>query len=143
MSDSVRLPFEDRAGAGRALAEALTRKRFADPVVLALPRGGVTVALPIARRLAAPLDLLLVRKIGVPYQPELAVAAVMDGESPVLVIDASEIDYVHNSEDLQWIENRIRQALQPAVVIDSCQQLNQLGKWIMISVELSHVRGFS
>lgn len=111
MSDAVRLPFEDRAGAGRALAEALTRKRFADPIVLALPRGGVTVALPIAQRLAAPLDLLLVRKIGVPYQPELAVAAVMDGESPVLVIDEPiradtgvSRDYIEREAQVQLAE---------------------------------------
>jgi putative phosphoribosyl transferase len=83
----IRLPFPDRVAAGRALAEALARQRLADPIVLALPRGGVPVGLQIARALSAPLDLLLVRKIGVPYQPELAVAAVMDGEEPVLVID--------------------------------------------------------
>lgn len=82
-----RLPFADRVAAGRALADALARKRLADPIVLALPRGGVPVGLQIAQALAAPLDLLLVRKIGVPYQPELAVAAVMDGDAPVLVID--------------------------------------------------------
>ena len=58
-----------------------------DPVVLALPRGGVPVARPIADRLGAPLDLLLVRKIGVPWQPELAAAAIVDGERPDLVLN--------------------------------------------------------
>jgi putative phosphoribosyl transferase len=83
-----RLPYPDRAAAGRALAERLAAHRFvAPPVVLALPRGGVPVALPVARRLRAPLDLLLVRKIGVPWQPELALAAVVEGEPPALVID--------------------------------------------------------
>ena len=60
-----------------------------NPVVLALPRGGVPVAAEVARELNAPLDLLLVRKIGVPWQPELAAAAIVDGESPDLVLNDS------------------------------------------------------
>lgn len=59
---------------------------LADPVLLALPRGGVAVAAELARALSAPLDLLLVRKIGAPGQPELAVAAVVDGEPPDIVL---------------------------------------------------------
>lgn len=74
------VPFLDRATAGRLLADRLARMELADPVVLALPRGGVPVGLEIARRLAAPLDLLIVRKIGVPWQPELAAAAIVEGE---------------------------------------------------------------
>ncbi len=83
----VELPFTDRAAAGRALGDRLARMRLVDPVVLALPRGGVPLGLEVARALNAPLDLLLVRKIGVPYQRELAVAAVMDGAAPVVVVD--------------------------------------------------------
>ncbi len=56
-------------------------------VVLALPRGGVPVAVHVARQLISPLDLLLVRKIGAPWQSELAVAAVVDGGQPEIVID--------------------------------------------------------
>jgi putative phosphoribosyl transferase len=56
-------------------------------VVLALPRGGVAVAGEIARALNAPLDVVLVRKIGVPFQPELAVAAVVDGSAPEVVVN--------------------------------------------------------
>lgn len=82
----VELPFPDRAAAGRALAARLVALRPERPVVLALPRGGVPVAYEIAQALHAPLDLLLVRKVGVPGQPELAMAAVMDGERPVVVI---------------------------------------------------------
>ncbi len=63
--------FEDRAEAGRALAERLVTKKYDKPVVLALPRGGVPVAAEVAKALGAPLDLVLVRKIGAPYQPEL------------------------------------------------------------------------
>jgi putative phosphoribosyl transferase len=80
--------FADRTAAGRALAQALSPRRWAEPVVvLALPRGGVPVAVEIARALGAPLDLLLVRKIGAPWQPELAVAAVVDGAPPDIVVD--------------------------------------------------------
>lgn len=79
--------FEDRAEAGRALAERLKAMNFDEPVVLALPRGGVPVAAEVAYALGAPLDLVLVRKIGVPYQPELALAAVIDGGNPELVVN--------------------------------------------------------
>jgi predicted phosphoribosyltransferase len=79
------MPFRDRIKAGRQLAKALARYKADKPVVLALPRGGVPVAAEIAAALDAPLDLVLVRKIGVPYQPELAAGAVVDGGSPVVV----------------------------------------------------------
>ncbi len=80
--------FEDRAEAGRLLTERLVELKLPPPiVVLALPRGGVPIAAPIARALHAPLDLLMVRKIGVPWQRELALAAVVYGDPPDLVID--------------------------------------------------------
>jgi putative phosphoribosyl transferase len=82
-SDTAR--FASRRAAGRALAHAVARRHLVDPVVLALPRGGVPVAAEIARLLRAPLDLVLVRKIGVPYQPELAAAAVIDGADAQIV----------------------------------------------------------
>lgn len=107
----TRLPFADRVAAGRALAEVLARRGLADPIVLALPRGGVPVGLQIAQALSAPLDLLLVRKIGVPYQPELAVAAVMDGDAPVLVVDEAiragtgvTRDYIEQQAQVQRAE---------------------------------------
>jgi len=77
--------FADRQDAGRRLGQALQRYASARPVVLALPRGGVPVAAEIARTLDAPLDLLLVRKIGVPQQPELAAGAVVDAPVPITV----------------------------------------------------------
>lgn len=79
------MAFLDRAEAGRRLCDALTEFEGQDAVVFALPRGGVPVAAPIAQMLKAPLDLVLVRKIGVPYQPELAMGAVADGGKPVIV----------------------------------------------------------
>jgi len=79
------MPFHDRAEAGRKLAQALAAYKDRDPVVLALPRGGVPVAAEIAAALAAPLDLILVRKVGAPGQPELAMGAVVDGDRPIVV----------------------------------------------------------
>ncbi len=79
--------FRDRAEAGRRLAERLLHLKGAEPVVFALPRGGVPVASPIAEALGAPLDLLLVRKIGAPGQPELALGAVVEGDPPQTVVN--------------------------------------------------------
>jgi len=79
--------FRDRNDAGRQLAARLASFRGSDPVVLALPRGGVPIGAEIARTLDAPLDVILVRKIGVPFQPELALGAIVDGEAPELLID--------------------------------------------------------
>ena len=78
--------FRDRTEAGQYLAEKLAS--YADRpdlLILALPRGGVPVAAEIAAALHAPLDLVLVRKIGVPFQPELAMGAVVDGGTPLVV----------------------------------------------------------
>lgn len=79
------MPFRDRSDAGRQLAQALKPYEARRPVILALPRGGVPVAVEVAAALKAPLDLALVRKIGVPGQPELAMGAVMDSDPPVIV----------------------------------------------------------
>lgn len=79
------MPFKDRADAGRKLAVALAEYKDQRPVILALPRGGVPVAAEVATVFNAPLDLILVRKIGVPFQPELAMGAVVDGDAPLIV----------------------------------------------------------
>ena len=81
----TRAPFEDRRHAGRDLAQRLSR--FAhrpDVTVLALPRGGVPVAAELASALDAPLDVFIVRKLGVPGQPELAMGAIASGGTRVL-----------------------------------------------------------
>jgi putative phosphoribosyl transferase len=72
----VRPPFADRREAGRALGERLAVALRDDAIVLGLPRGGVVVAAEVAAVLDAPLDVLLVRKIGVPGRPELAMGAI-------------------------------------------------------------------
>jgi predicted phosphoribosyltransferase len=79
------MPFANCSEAGRKLAKALAAFRDKNAVVLALPRGGVPVAKEVAAALGASLDLVLVRKIGVPDQPELAMGAVVDGPTPLTV----------------------------------------------------------
>src|ERR1700688_2061049 len=79
------MPFKNRSPAGRKLAKALGSYKEQQPVILALPRGGVPVAAEVAAALNAPLDLVLVRKIGVPSQPELAMGAVVDGGSAIVI----------------------------------------------------------
>jgi putative phosphoribosyl transferase len=71
--------FTDRADAGQRLARRLEYLRGGDIVVLGLPRGGVPVAFEVARALGAPLDVIVVRKLGVPFQPELAMGAIGEG----------------------------------------------------------------
>lgn len=90
--------FENRRDAGRKLANALKGYRHRDCVVLALPRGGVPVAAEVARMLDAPLDLLLVRKIGAPGQPELAIGSVIDGGEPIVIRDGRMIQLTGTSE---------------------------------------------
>lgn len=114
-------PFADRRAAGRALAQVLAKKNLVAPVVLALPRGGVPVAVEIASALKAPLDIVLVRKIGVPFQPELAAAAVVDGGDPEVVtnddvirlagVTPADVD-IGVKRELEEIERRRRAYLQ-------------------------------
>jgi putative phosphoribosyl transferase len=110
--------FEDRRDAGRRLAAALRHYRGSRPVVLALPRGGVPVGFEVAKALAAPLDVLLVRKIGAPGREELGLGAVVDGEDPQLVLNPDVIRAVNpppgyieaeKARQLAEIERRRRQ----------------------------------
>lgn len=109
--------YSNRSEAGKQLAKALEHHRGQDVVVLALPRGGVPVAAEVANHLGAPLDVLLVRKIGVPWQPELAMGAVIDGSKPAVVrneetirlagVSDADFDSVYQRE-LAEIERRRR-----------------------------------
>ena len=109
-TDPVTAVFDNRTAAGRALARTLAGRRWPDPVVvLALPRGGVPVAAEVARALRAPLDLLLVRKIGAPQQPELAIAAVVDGTPPDTVVDDETAAWA--GVDRAGIDARVRDEL--------------------------------
>lgn len=107
--------FADRVDAGRVLAERLEALQDRDVVVLALPRGGVPVAAEVARALQAPMDVIGVRKIGAPMQPELAVGAIAEGGVRVLDertlgmlrIDAAAIDAVE-AREREELQRRVR-----------------------------------
>jgi putative phosphoribosyl transferase len=112
--------FKNRLDAGRRLALALASYKDQHPVILALPRGGIPVAAEVAAALEAPLDLILVRKIGVPMQPELAMGAVVDGDAPIIVRndDVIRLAGINESEfkavcarELAEIERRRRRYL--------------------------------
>ena len=125
------MQFTDRHEAGKRLAERLLSFKDKNPVVLALPRGGVPIGFEIARALAAPLNLVLVRKIGAPFQEELAIGAIADGEHPELVTDPylmARLDVSHEylkeakAAALQEIERRRRVYFgdRPPVEITGC-----------------------
>src|ERR1017187_3130009 len=102
--------FRDRVDAGRRLAERLSYLRGQDVVVLGLPRGGVPVAFEVAQALGAPLDVIVVRKLGVPFQPELAMGAI--GENGARVLDAEVLAQARITEsELREVENRERAVL--------------------------------
>jgi putative phosphoribosyl transferase len=100
--------FANRTDAGRLLARRVLALKVADPVVLALPRGGVPVAAEVARALHAPLDLLIVRKIGAPGDPELAVAAVVEGSE--VVIDRESLEWTGATD--AYVERQANEELR-------------------------------
>jgi len=105
------MPFRTRAEAGRRLGQTLAPLRGADVVVVALPRGGVPVAAEVADALGAPLDVLLVRKLGAPHQPELGLGAI--GEGGVLVLNDRVLDAVGaSSADIARVEQVERAELE-------------------------------
>ena len=79
--------FADRHEAGRRLGAALAHLKGSDALVLALPRGGVPVGLEVAKAIDAELDVLIVRKIGSPWQEELGIGAIVDGEHPQIIVN--------------------------------------------------------
>lgn len=98
--------FADRVEAARQLAVVLSQRDVKQPVVLALPRGGVVLGAVLAAELSAPLGLVLVRKIGHPYSPEYAVGAVAEDEPPLLnEAEAAALDP-------QWLKTATSQARQ-------------------------------
>ncbi len=106
--------FEDRSEAGRLLGERLSSLRPEHPVVLGLPRGGVAVAAEVARLLDAPLDVIVVRKLGVPFQPELAMGAI--GEGGVRVVNDEIVRAAGvGASELAAIERRERAELERRV----------------------------
>ena len=102
-------PFTDRRQAGRILAKAVAELPLVNPLVLALPRGGVPVAYEVAQALGAPLDLLMVRKIGAPSNKEFGIGAVVDGSAKQIVIDQDMARAVGANQD--YLETEIEAEL--------------------------------
>lgn len=106
--------FRDRRDAGRQLGERLAHLKAPDVVVLGLPRGGVPVAYEVAKALGAPLDVIVVRKLGVPFQPELAMGAI--GEDGVRVLNHEVLRLSQVSDDERdAVEARERDILEQRV----------------------------
>ncbi|MFC3119021.1 phosphoribosyltransferase [Jhaorihella thermophila] len=119
--------FRDRLEAAEALSEAVEAAKPGDPVVLALPRGGVPLGVVLARRLGAPLDLMLVRKIGMPGHEELAAGAIVDGPAPTILFNheilrvsgLTEADFTDRIKDLRAeIEDRRMRYLAGRAPVD-------------------------
>lgn len=151
------IAFEDRNDAGRALAKALEPLHLKDPVVLALPRGGVPLAAEVARVLEAPLDLVMVRKIGVPNQPELAAAAIVNGSQPEIVVNDHVVEAVGLTQadltrlaEIQLEEIRRRRAIylpgharvplrgKTAIVVDDGIATGATVRAALLAVRRSH-----
>jgi predicted phosphoribosyltransferase len=112
----VPIRFRDRLDAGRQLSALLVGREWVDPVVLALPRGGVPVAAEVARDLGAVLDVLVVRKVGVPWHPELAVGAIAEGG--VEVVDELSLARLRISQaDFREVAERARAELERRVAL--------------------------
>ena len=107
--------FEDRVDAGRQLGRRLADLRGQDIVVLGLPRGGVPVAFEVAAALDSPLDVIVVRKLGLPYQPELAMGAI--GEDGARVLEERVLAHARVSDsELQAVEDHERAVLENRVL---------------------------
>jgi len=109
MSFMRRALFSDRRDAGRRLAPQLERYRSEQPLVLALPRGGVPVGYEIACALAAPLDIIVVRKLGAPGRPELGLGAIVDGDHPEGVLNEGVVQALGVSPD--YLRSEVRRQL--------------------------------
>jgi len=102
--------FSNREAAGRALARRLERYSGPNTLVLALPRGGLPVGREVAAALHAPLDILVVRKLGAPGQPELGIGAVVDGDHPQAIFNQEIVEELDVSD--QYIQSEIERQLQ-------------------------------
>lgn len=103
--------FRDRTTAGRALAQRLSYLKNKEVVVLGLPRGGIPVAFEVAREIQAPLDVIVVRKLGVPFQPELAMGAVGEGG---VVIRNNEVIAMANISTDQFTQAQTQESKEVA-----------------------------
>ena len=122
-NDDESLVFADRVEAGRKLAVRLRKYKDQQPVVLGVPRGGVPVAFELARALNAPLDVIIVRKLGAPGQPELGIGAVVDGDHPETILNREVMSALRVSR--AYLEREIHNQLKE---IDRRSRLYRAGR---------------
>lgn len=125
------LPFPNRAAAGRTLGTELQRRGPEAPVIYALPRGGVPVAVEVAKMLSAPLDLLLVRKIGVPGHEEWAAGAIVDGERPDIILndDIMQVAGLSQADIVEAAGRQLREIeRRRAIYAPGCAPISAKGK---------------
>lgn len=103
------LPFANRDDAGRRLAAELVKRSFDAPLVFALPRGGVPVAAEVAEALGTPLDLIFVRKIGAPRNPEVALAAIVEGDPPERIVNEEVM--LRSGADQDYLEQETKRQI--------------------------------
>jgi len=108
--DNEDIVFDDRVDAGRKLAARLLKYKDQNPVVLGVPRGGIPVAFEVARALNAPLDVIIVRKLGAPGQSELGIGAVVDGDHPETILNREVVSALRVSRD--YLEREIHNQLK-------------------------------
>ena len=127
--------FTDRADAGRQLARLLADLELDQPLIYPLPRGGVPVAVEVAKRMAAPLDLLLVRKIGAPGNPEVALGALVEGADEQIVIN-EEIQRLSGADDAYLAravaEQRAELERRKALYLRDRTRANPKGRTVVI-----------
>lgn len=132
---SRNVQFADRRDAGQRLAEEIVAMKLDDPLVLALPRGGVPVAFEIAKLLGAPMDLLFARKIGAPGQGEYAIGAMVGGADPQIILNDDAVDSVRASPDYVKAETqrqRVELERQRSVYLDSRQAIPIAGRNVVL-----------
>ena len=116
--------FHDRQSAGALLGADVSKAELQQPVVLGLPRGGVPVAARVAEAINAPLDVILVRKLGVPHQPELAMGAI--GEDGVVIVN-HDVVRATGVGDAEFAEVESRERAELAQRRSSCG-VDQVGR---------------
>lgn len=127
--------FADRGGAGRELARSLHRFASADPIVVGLPRGGVPVAEAVADALDAPLDVIVVRKIGAPSQPELGIGAVAEGDVQVIDMELAHRLAITSDEITRLVRERVNELDQRIAAIRSVRSRLDLADRFVIVVD--------
>jgi putative phosphoribosyl transferase len=127
------LPFSDRRDAGRQLAEQLGPLASSRPVVVALPRGGVPVGREVADRLGAPLEILAVRKLGAPHNPEYGIGAVAEGGTTAIDPEAVEVLGLRNGQLERIVEaEQAELARRVALYRGESEPLDLAGRTVIV-----------